>query len=689
MNIRLRSKISLVVLIGTWLGAAWFVTAAASRAIAEELQEVVITATLRPQPSLDLAASVTVLDSRTLRVAGVQHLVDVLPLVPNLNWASGSSRPRYFQLRGIGETDQWQGAPNPSVGFLIDGMDFSGIGMPATLLDLGQVEVLRGPQGTVFGANALAGLINVQTQAAEPIRSLRFEASAGDYGVNALGLVAGDAWGDGGESAWRVIAQGFRGDGSRRNATLGREDTNGFDERTLRFRATHRFGERWQADLSLLDVDLDNGFDAFSTDNSRVTRSDDPGRDRQRSRGASLRLRSSGDRFEFRSVTALVDADILYSFDGDWAADPGYDFTSRFLRNRRGITQDLRWSALGESEWIAGVYAQRLREANDQLDLYDGEVYRAVRSDYRADTLAAYASRTHALGADWRVNLGARVEHRDANYRDTDGSDLAPAETMAGGDLSIEYRPDDQRRVYLTMARGYKAGGFNIGSVVPVDRREFDAELLDSIELGYKFFDATRGLRYELAAFHMRRREQQVSTSAQLDPGDPLSFIYLTDNAARGVNEGLEGSLSTALGERWRLGATLGLLRTRFVDYVVAGQDLSGRGQAHAPRHQASISLEYEHPRGWFARADAQQVAAFFFSDSHAQRSRPYCLVNLRAGYALERWRAEFWVRNALDENYAMRGFFFGNEPPDFPDRLYVQLAEPRTLGLTVNWKVR
>ncbi|NBR18684.1 MAG: TonB-dependent receptor, partial [Gammaproteobacteria bacterium] len=243
--------------------------------------------------------------------------------------------------------------------------------------------------------------------------------------------------------------------------------------------------------------------------------------------------------------------------------------------------------------------------------------------------------------------------------------------------------------VYLTMARGYKAGGFNIGSVVPVDRREFDAELLDSIELGYKFFDATRGLRYELAAFHMRRREQQVSTSAQLDPGDPLSFIYLTDNAARGVNEGLEGSLSTALGERWRLGATLGLLRTRFVDYVVAGQDLSGRGQAHAPRHQASISLEYEHPRGWFARADAQQVAAFFFSDSHAQRSRPYCLVNLRAGYALERWRAEFWVRNALDENYAMRGFFFGNEPPDFPDRLYVQLAEPRTLGLTVNWKVR
>ncbi|MBM4213883.1 MAG: hypothetical protein FJ179_09230 [Gammaproteobacteria bacterium] len=684
MHSRCRARFSLSVLIGALL-----VTGPSSGASAEDLQEVVITATLRPQSALDLAASATVLDARTLREAGVQHLVDVLPLVPNLNWASGSSRPRYFQLRGIGETDQWQGAPNPSVGFLIDGMDFSGIGMPATLLDLGQVEVLRGPQGTVLGANALAGLINVQTRAAEPTQSLRFEASAGDYGVHALGMVAGDALAEGAESAWRLSGQGFKGDGSRRNVTLGRDDTNGFDERTLRLRATHRFGERWQADLSVLSVDLDNGFDAFSTDNSRVTRSDDPGRDRQRSRGASLQLRSDADDFEFRSLTAVVDADILYSFDGDWAADPSYDFTSRFLRHRRSLTQDLRWSSRDESAWVAGIYAQRLREANDQLDLYDGEVYRALLSDYRADTLAGYASRGYALAVDWRLNLGGRIEYRAANYRDTDGSVLAPAETMAGGNLSIEYRPDEQRRVYLALARGYKAGGFNIGSVVPTNRREYSAELLDSIELGYKFFEATRDLRYELAVFHMRRREQQVSTSAQLDPGDPLSFIYLTDNAARGVNEGVEGSVSAALGERWRVGTTLGLLRTRFVDYVVAGRDLSGRGQAHAPRYQTSISLEYQHPRGWFARTDAQHAAAFFFSDSHAQRSRPYALVNLRAGYVAERWRVETWVRNALDENYALRGFFFGNEPPDFPDRLYVQLADPRTLGLTVNWQVR
>ena len=129
----------------------------------EALEEIVVTATLRSTPAADVAQSVTVLDGATLRAAGVQHFEDVLALVPDLNYASGTSRPRFFQLRGIGEVEQYQGAPNPSVGFLIDDIDFSGVGMPATLFDTRQIEVLRGPQGTTYGANALAGLISVRT----------------------------------------------------------------------------------------------------------------------------------------------------------------------------------------------------------------------------------------------------------------------------------------------------------------------------------------------------------------------------------------------------------------------------------------------------------------------------------------------------------------------------------------------
>src|SRR5262245_40324633 len=80
------------------------------------VEEVIVTATLRPQALLDAPLSVTVLDAATLRDAGQQHFEDVLTEIPNLHWAGGTSRPRYFQVRGIGEREQYEGAPNPSVG---------------------------------------------------------------------------------------------------------------------------------------------------------------------------------------------------------------------------------------------------------------------------------------------------------------------------------------------------------------------------------------------------------------------------------------------------------------------------------------------------------------------------------------------------------------------------------------------
>src|SRR6202043_112754 len=107
-----------------------------------------------PVPLAELPGSVSVLSGTTLRDAGQQHFEDVLALVPNLNWAGDTSRPRYFQTRGIGELEQYQGAPNPSVGFLIDDIDFSGLGTAGTLYDIDQVDVLGGPQATRYGANA-------------------------------------------------------------------------------------------------------------------------------------------------------------------------------------------------------------------------------------------------------------------------------------------------------------------------------------------------------------------------------------------------------------------------------------------------------------------------------------------------------------------------------------------------------
>src|SRR5579871_5871104 len=156
----MRSSLILACCAATLARAA---NAAAGSEPGEPLEEVIVTASLEPQDIQAVPASVAVLDAETLRAAGEQHFEDVIGLIPNLNWAGDTTRPRYFQIRGIGELDQYQGAPNPSVGFLIDDIDFSGLGSAATLFDVDRIEVLHGPQGTLYGANALAGLIYVKS----------------------------------------------------------------------------------------------------------------------------------------------------------------------------------------------------------------------------------------------------------------------------------------------------------------------------------------------------------------------------------------------------------------------------------------------------------------------------------------------------------------------------------------------
>ena len=684
-------------MISALLSGLVLTSAAAAEVVrpASVLEEVVITASLRREPAISIPASVTVLDGQILRDAGQQHLQDVLSLVPNLNWASGTSRPRYFQIRGVGETEQWQGAPNPSVGVLIDGMDFSGIGMPAAMFDVEQLDVLRGPQATAIGANALAGLLSLSTRAASREPDARLQFTSGSYGDRSGAGAIGGAIGS--EAAYRLSAQVFRSDGFRDNAYLGRDDTNGFDETTVRGKLALLQSERMTVKLAALWSDVANGFDAFSVDNSRTTLSDRPGRDAQRSRGLSMAIDvPAGLPVEIRSVTSWTDADIAYSFDGDWGNDPSYDFAQDFRRSRRTISQDLRALSRpggiggGRASWVAGVYALDIGETNAQLDFEGGQLLRpALSSRYQANSAAVYGQFDVHFAGQWRGSIGLRGEQRDARYRDSEASAFESRDRMLGGHLAVDYRPDARRSGYLTLSRGYKAGGFNIGALVPEARRQFAPELLYSAELGVRVATAGGRANLRAAVFWMDRSEQQVSTSLQLDPGDPLSFIFITDNAARGENRGVEVTAQWQPAARWRFEGAAGLLDSQYRGYRIGNRTLDGREQAHAPQYQLTLAADYRRPDGLFARVDLQSVDNFYFSDTHDQRSRAYSVINLRAGVERDRWGASLWIRNALDRAYSQRGFFFGNEPPDFPDKLYLQQGDPRRYGATVWMQLR
>jgi outer membrane receptor protein involved in Fe transport len=187
----------------------------------------------------------------------------------------------------------------------------------------------------------------------------------------------------------------------------------------------------------------------------------------------------------------------------------------------------------------------------------------------------------------------------------------------------------------------------------------------------------------------MRREDQQVQTGEQLVPGDPLTFVQYTDNAAAGENYGMEATL------QWRPVAPLlldlraALLETRYIDYVFGDRNLDGREQAHAPKYQYDLGVEYHGARGAFVRVDFAGRDDFYFDDSHDERAPSRLLTHLKAGVSGKHWRAEVWVRNLFDRYYSQRGFYFGLEPPDFTPTRYVQAGDPRHAGVTVTYTFR
>ena len=100
------------------------------------------------------------------------------------------------------------------------------------------------------------------------------------------------------------------------------------------------------------------------------------------------------------------------------------------------------------------------------------------------------------------------------------------------------------------------------------------------------------------------------------------------------------------------------------------------------------MAATWRHPAGWMARLDLSGEDGFYYDTSHDQRADTRYLANVRVGYEAERWSVHAWVRNLLDERYPVRGFFFGNEPPDFAETLYLRWGDPRQLGLTARYQL-
>lgn len=700
-------KIPSLFLAGTFAG-----TLLASSQLHAQIEEIVVTADFYQTSAMDIASSVTIVDEQMIERRHAEHLDQLFGLAPNVNYATGASRGRFIQIRGIGERSEYIEPVNYSVGVLIDGIDFTGISTAASTLDIQQVEILRGPQGTLYGANALAGLINLVSVDPTETTQGKVEASLGNFNSQTLKAAIGGPASE--KIGYRVAAQTTRSDGYYQNTYLGLDDNNDIDETTLRGKFTLDANEDLDLGLTLFYADVDNGYDVFNYANSRRTISNEPGHDRQETLAAALNADwRLSDQLSLLAVLSTANSDIEYGYDEDWrnpelcvvetftfGPDGYHTAFDNLQRDNRNDSLDVRLrsqSPDSRNRWVLGLYYR-----DQQVDLTRTYSYSGFDtifgSDYNTQNTAIYGDWTQALGGNLALSVGARFEDRQSDYLDSDAFGFATDESLWGGKLSLTYHIDDRQMAYATISRGYKPGGANSNSTVPEALREYDTESMLNYEIGFRGLLLDNKLEAQLALFYQDRSDIQTDSSIVTcpGPGQPCSFDDYLANAATGDNFGLEAQLRYLLSDSTSLYTSLGLLDATYGNYTNynhvnanedagTGVDMDGRRQPHAPGYQFVVGIDSQLTDTLGANLSLEGKDNFLFSNDHNYWADAYVLLNADLTYAIDQWSLSLWGKNLTDEDYQNRAFgTFGNDPRNgYTTELYYQLSEPRTFGVT------
>ena len=667
-----------------------------------DLEEVIVTSVFRESQLKNIPTSISVIDSKVINQRNSRHLEELLALAPNVNFAAGASRGKYFQIRGVGERSQFVAPLNPSVGTYVDGIDFTGFGGAATLLDIDQVEVLRGSQGTRFGANALAGVINLKSADPSTESQGYIKNSASSYNSSSLEAAVGGSLDD--QLQYRVAVGKTTSDGFIKNTTVNRKDTNNIDEVTSRLKLRYMAADNLTVDFTALHLDIDNGYDAFSLDENRTTMSDQPGHDRQKSTAFAVKSNwKKSDAISIKSIFTSTRTDAEYGFDEDWTDpefQPGYQAFDNYLRDIARDFAEIRWVSgpegqIAGSDWLLGIYYQKStiglsRDYDGFWGEYDNS--ELFNSDYKTSSTSLFVQSNTPIKNNLALTSGLRFEKWKSGYSDSNQISGKNNENLVGGKLVLELTTEVNDLLYLSLTRGYKAGGFNGEVNLPSESdRHFDTEYQWNYEIGGKFYSPDRDMTNRITAFYTDRQDLQLkSSTAVVNDGGAASFVDFTTNAGKGYSYGVEWEMTWQLDDSLSLTSSLGLLKTKITEHNNSDPEafnLDNRAAAHAPEYTFANSAQYAFTNRLSATLVLEGKDKFYYSDSHNYKSQAYKLVNARLAYIADGYQLTAFVNNATNKDYGVRGFAGWDADPrsgvGFDETEFQQLGAPKVVGIS------
>jgi len=675
--------------------------------------DIIITAQKRPEKVHDVPLAVTVVSREALELANVTAATDIKRLATSLQYAENTSvRGTSFQIRGVG-TQSFSNGLEQSVGTVVDGVVMTRNGMGnGDMLDVDHVEVLRGPQGMLFGKNASAGVVSIVSRRPTNEWSTEGRVSFGTYDeVRASGVVNVplDA-----TTAFRLAGFSNRRDGLVTNVFDGRKINDhrevGLKARLLWTSDDDRLQVYLIGDLSRID-----GSCCLPTVRSVVPGSaladslalagiipeprnlevnlDAGGFSRSTNGGVSMELTAHLGEHELTSLTAWRTWNLRENSDSD--STPRQALSINFGRSDlHQLTQELRLASPvgGRFEYLLGLYYfnSRLHGNNGQQGSLSLTSDSPVTSRFfvatnQNESLAAFGQATMRLSQDLRLIAGARFTHDNVSM-DFERSfvpgtlpsspplSLHPSTSASNLSwrLGVQYDLDPTIMAYLTASRGYKGPGFNALQGATIAANEpVRPEIPTSFEIGLKSSLFDRRLTLNLAAFDTKFKDFQGQFN---DPTIPPLGAFVVGNAGELHTSGAELEFAVYPGSGLSFTGGVSYIDARFSDFKRAACwgtperqpnctsgvfDASGTQLPNAPEWTVSLQALYERHLGarlsGFASLDAYWRSSVNDSLGDPNMVRgDYGLLGASIGLSdiADRWRLSAWARNLLDSHY-------------------------------------
>ncbi|WP_299973096.1 TonB-dependent receptor [uncultured Pseudoteredinibacter sp.] len=699
---------------------------------AASLEEVVVTAQKREQSLLDVSASIDAFSETDIEELGINQAANIAQYSPGLyvKPTVGDQNP-VFTIRGIGFND-FTSIQNPGAAVYVNSVVVPYHPMMSfQLLDVQQVEVLKGPQGTLYGRNSTAGAITFVTR--EPGEELNgyLNLEAGEHGLKKVETAIGGPISD--QFSARLAMASHQTDGYQTNRTNNDNEYGGKDRQFARLSLVWDNGE-----TSKVALNLHGGRDTSEAVALEHLSSVDPATGEELCAPVAAGNRAEGactnvfgyfdpDSDPFAGDYSVSDGGVDNSAVGisltvehdlnealSLVSVTGYDRFDRYQLQdidasplqlldvtfddlTKAFSQEFRLS--GEYEngtWIAGVYySQDEISASQHLnanDIFSGANI-VVINNQDSNSFAAFTHIEHNLDDQNQLVVGLRYTDEEKDWNG--GTDALPlgqnfssakvSDTDISGLIAYEYTPSDDSVIYASLSKGFRSGGFPGGfNLNPLALQPFNQEEVFAYEAGAKMKLFDNSLSLSGAIFYYDWKDLQTQTTT-VDETTGIAAVVLS-NAGDAEIKGIELNTNWQISEFTQLRSGMAYITTE----IVKSEDPSLRGKELANSPELTFNMIFRHsiPLGDYSlglQADTSFTDERFFTSANIPvfHGDSYWLSNAKISLSPtdESWTAYIHAKNISDETYRVEGFSqFG-----FSGDSYHYYGEPRTISAGFN----